>query len=172
MFFSGFCVKGKRELFYPFLDDSPLVAAGFSFGAQKVWELVKRELKEGRGEIRKIQLFSPAFFGNRPRRWIEVNIEGFRKNRRRYILQFLKKAGLPDLNLIDWGCREEELFQLLTYRWERLELDGIELEVFLGSEDPIIDVEGAFNFFKEMGVVHLLNGADHFLRPFTTWPPN
>jgi hypothetical protein len=41
---------------------------------------------------------------------------------------------------------------------------GVRIEVYLGSDDNITDVEAAYAFFVPFATVHLFKGANHFLQ--------
>ena len=62
----------------------------------------------------------------------------------------------------------EELETLLHYQWDKAKLQelvdrGITIEVFLGSEDIIIDSESALEFFGDVAVCYMIKGVGHVL---------
>jgi hypothetical protein len=64
---------------------------------------------------------------------------------------------------------KEELTELLEYEWslsELLELQskGVTIEVYLGENDAIIDVEAAKELFLEVSTLTYVKKANHFLQ--------
>ena len=62
----------------------------------------------------------------------------------------------------------EQLQELLEYVWSEddfiyLERKGVSVEVYLGGEDAIIDVNGAYEFFQKHATLHYIKTANHFL---------
>jgi len=166
MFWDGFCIKNGKQLLGKYRDLAPLRIGGFSYGAQQVWELLK---KGGTGRIVKVQLFSPAYFDSLSDRWKKLNLERFKQDREGYLKEFYRRALIPP-KYQNWEClhrqeMEEELKKLLTYRWKKIDLTGLDLEVYLGERDRIIDLEGAYQFFKKLGRVYLIKGVGHSLLP-------
>jgi len=165
-YFSGFCLKNEKSLFKEYLEDNEFVVAGFSYGAQKALEYVLNSQKR----IDKLQLLSPAFF-NVNQKFIDVNLNAFRKNKISYIKNFLKKAGINELRIenrelrIDYSCTEKDLIKLFTFDWEKIKnLKNIKIEIFLGEYDRILALKKAEKFFKQYGTVYLIKKANHFLR--------
>jgi hypothetical protein len=63
---------------------------------------------------------------------------------------------------------KEALESLLTYIWDTKKIQdlldrGITIEVFLGSEDKIIDAKAAFDFFASFTTTYLVKDAGHLL---------
>jgi len=172
-YFSGFCLKNEKILFKEYLEDNEFIVAGFSYGAQRALEYALTSKKR----IDKLQLLSPAFF-NVNQRFIDVNLNAFRKDKVSYIKNFLEKAGINQwkmengkwkINLkgieIDYSCSEEDLIKLFTFNWEKIEnLKNIKIEIFLGEYDRILALKKAEEFFKKYGSVYLIKKANHFLR--------
>jgi hypothetical protein len=161
-FFSGFCLHGEKELFENFLEETPFTWAGFSFGAQQLWEKLRHW---SGGRIQKIILLSPAYFGSKPEKWVQLNLAGFQRNREKYIRNFLQKGGLPDWKYLDPTCTYSQLEKGLNFQWEPIPpiLKKVECHIYLGEADKIVDLEGAYSFFKKVGIVHLLKHHTHFL---------
>ena len=62
----------------------------------------------------------------------------------------------------------EELQSLLYYEWDKEKLQkllekNIKIEVYLGSEDKIIDSHKAKDFFKQFGTVYFFKNKGHIL---------
>jgi hypothetical protein len=158
-YFSGFCLKNEKELFEDFLEEGEFVVAGFSFGAQKALDYVLNSKKR----VDKLQLLSPAYF-NYNKKIIDLNLNAFRKDKKSYIENFIKKAGFFNEKYIA-DCNESELNSLFTYDWEKIkEIKGVKIEVFLGEFDKIIALKKAYDFFKNYSDVYLIKKANHFLR--------
>jgi hypothetical protein len=164
-------IKNTFAVLFPTPDE--FVVAGFSFGAQKALEYVLNTNKR----IDKLQLLSPAFF-NVNQKFINLNINAFKKDKINYIKNFLTKAGINEwkmdngkwkINLkdieIDYGCSEEELYKMFTFNWEKIkEIKGVKIEVFLGEYDKILSLKKAQSFFKNYATVYCIKKANHFLR--------
>jgi hypothetical protein len=63
----------------------------------------------------------------------------------------------------------DELEELLEYEWDIdslkiLSQKGINIEVYLGSEDAIVDVEAAKDFFVNVATITYIKNANHFLQ--------
>jgi predicted esterase len=159
-YFNGFCLKNEKELFNEYIENREFVVCGFSFGAQKALDYVLN----AKIRIDKLQLLSPAFF-NYPPKIIDLNVNAFKLNKKKYIENFMKKAGFFNEEFIDYSCDEKSLKALFTYEWEKIKnLKGMKIEIFLGEYDKIIALNDAERFFKSYGDVYLIKKANHFLR--------
>jgi len=162
-YYSGFCFWNERELFKDILDDSEFCVAGFSYGAQKA--LIDAVHTNKR--VDKLQLISPAFFKNNPK-FIKLQINGFKKNKQKYISTFLENVKYPsDIDISKYidDCELYQLEEMFEFNWGLIEhLKNVKVEVFIGSEDKIIDVDSAVKFFKKYGDVYLIKNAGHLLK--------
>ena len=61
LYFSGFSLKGEKELFKEYIIENDFTVSGFSYGAQKAVEYVLST--DNRVDL--LQLFSPAFFNKK-----------------------------------------------------------------------------------------------------------
>ncbi|MEO1942222.1 MAG: hypothetical protein ABGW77_04950, partial [Campylobacterales bacterium] len=94
-YYNGFCLEGEEELFRGVLVESQFRVAGFSFGAQHLWEVLRRWEKGRTPRIEVVQLLSPGYFGRKLNpRWVETNLRGFREKKGEFIRYFLEKGGL------------------------------------------------------------------------------
>jgi len=158
-YFSGFCLCNESELFKPYLETGEFVVAGFSRGAQKALEFVLNTSER----VDKLQLLSPAFF-EYSEKLIKLNLDAFKKDKNRYIKNFLKKAGLKEWDYV-CDCTLEELKELFEYDWGRIKLlKNIKVEVYLGEYDKISASKKAYEFFKDYADVYFIKKANHFLR--------
>jgi esterase/lipase len=60
-----------------------------------------------------------------------------------------------------------QLEELLNFNWgiiEHIKDKHIDIEIFIGSEDKIIDVAKAVDFFKNYGKIYFIKGAGHLLK--------
>ena len=171
-FFSGFCLENEKEIFKDYLEDKEFVVAGFSYGAQKALDYVLNSNQR----VDKLQLLSPAFFDYNEK-IIKLNLNAFKKDKNSYIKNFLTKAGIDkwrmengewrinDNNLKIGSCSEDDLYNLFTFNWEKIEkIKDIKIEVFLGEYDKIIALKKAYEFFKNYADVYFIKKANHFLR--------
>jgi hypothetical protein len=172
-YFNGFCLKNEQTLFKEYLELNEFVVAGFSRGAQKALDFVLNSSYR----VDKLQLFSPAFF-NVNQKFIDLNLNAFKKDKSSYIKNFLTKAGINEWKMengkwiidledieIDYSCNEEELLEMFTFDWEKIkEAKNVKIEVFLGEFDKIIASKKAKIFFKKYADVYFIKKANHFLR--------
>ncbi len=169
-YFNGFCLQNENKLFNEYIENGFFNVAGFSFGAQKAVNYVLNTKKR----IGKLQLLSPAFF-TYSSKIINLNIQGFKKNKKSYIKTFLNKAGgevdiencklkVGDETLKLSECCEEELKEMFTFDWEIIKkIKNIKIEVFLGECDKIINLKRANVFFTDAADVYMIKDANHFL---------
>ena len=166
-FFSGFSLLGEEELFKEYLKDTPYSVGGFSLGAVKAFEYVQN----CRDRVDILQLFSPAFFQNRSEKFKRVQTINYQKNREGYQKQFLENIAYPSsINMQRYFVEDtlESLQKLLKYNWNPLELEkvkdsGVEIEVYLGEKDKIIESQYAYDFFKHYATVYFIKGVGHIL---------
>lgn len=168
-FYSGFALDGEQEYFKDYIDSTDFCICGFSYGAIKALKETLVELKNAK-RVDRLQLFSPAFFQTRDDKFKKVQLMGYRKNAYVYLEQFLKSCFLPyqqrDVNISHNSI--DELKELLEYVWSKKELEyiknsGVQIEVYLGGNDNIIDAKGAKEFFLEFATITFIKDANHFL---------
>jgi len=166
-FYSGFSLKEESGFFKPYIIDSDYTVAGFSYGAIKAAEYVASQSDR----VDNLQLFSPVFFQNRPRKFKRLQMMAYQKNREEYLNQFLINSFAPyavSRGLQYRGTTKAELEELIGYIWEPGLLEhiadrGTFIEVYLGGEDRITDVNAAREFFKPFATVYFIKKANHFL---------
>ena len=162
-YYSGFCFWNERELFSEYLEDSEFCVAGFSYGAQKA--LIDAVHTNKR--VDKLQLISPAFFKNNSK-FVKLQLNGFKKDKQKYINNFLENVKYPsniDVSKYIDDCELYQLEEMFEFNWGLIEhLRNVKVEVFIGTEDKIIDVDGAVKFFKQYGDVYLIKGVGHLLK--------
>ena len=95
----------------------------------------------------------------------------YKSDSEKYLNQFIQSCFEPyELKkTLHVSTNESELEELLNYEWdaqrlEKIQARGVQIEVYLGSEDRIIDVQGAKEFFLPYATTYLINGANHFLQ--------
>jgi len=166
-YFNGFALKNEEHFFREYLVDGELTVAGFSYGAQKAFEYVYQSQKR----IDRLILLSPAFFQNKKLSFIRTQLRYFKTDQQAYVEQFLKNVAFPsDIKLEDnvVGGTSDELKDLLSYAWDRdkiLELQkrGVEIEVFLGGKDKIVDINDSFDFFSDITTTYFFKELGHIL---------
>lgn len=169
-FYSGFSLKNESHFFDEFIKKSDYTVCGFSYGAIKALEYIKKQLSDDK-RIDTLQLFSPAFFQTKTKEFKHLQLMAYRRNEEVYLRQFINACFSPhakkdvehSVTILD------ELDELLNYEWSLPELQdiadkGVKIEVYLGSEDKIIDVEGAREFFLQVATVTYIKNANHFLQ--------
>jgi surfactin synthase thioesterase subunit len=167
VYYSGFSLKEDLSFFEKYLIKSDYNVAGFSYGAIKAFEFAL-SCKE---RIDTLQLFSPAFFQTKPESFKRVQLMAYKKDQTTYLNHFIEGCFAPHKlkKTLHVSTTESELSELLNYEWDEQKLknltqNGIKIEVYLGSEDKIIDAAGAKEFFLPYSTTYLINGANHFLQ--------
>lgn len=167
-FYSGFSLSNDEQIFEAFLKPSAYCIAGFSFGAIKAFE----EALSSKSRIDTLQLFSPAFFQNKSEKFKRTQNMYFSKDKEAYLKNFLSSCFSPAQ--IDEGVEikqgsAQDLDKLLSFVWKADELKalqdrGIEIEVYLGSKDKIIDSQAVKEFFLPYATTYMINDAGHTLQ--------
>lgn len=168
IYFNGFCFEGEERLFEAFTCKSEFCVSGFSYGAIKAIEYALHV----KTRIDKIQLFSPAFFQDKDEKFKKLQKISFRKNKEKYIENFLQNVISPSqINLEEFLhvgtlVQLEELLEY-EYKKEKLQIlkdQGMTLEVFLGEKDKIIDALKVREFFLPFATVFFMKDAGHLLQ--------
>lgn len=173
MFFSGFCLSGESELFDTYRIDNEVTVGAFSYGVQLLIENIVNgtyQREQYKKRIDKIQLFSPSYFNDKDIKYKRMQLMYFKKDSQAYCDNFLRNCGFDD-KIKDKYFVEgtmEQLEDLLYYQWDEEKLQqivdmGITIEVFLGSEDKIINSEKALEFFRKFGEVYFIKEKGHIL---------
>ncbi len=168
IFFSGFSFKNESSFFESILKKDQYTVAGFSYGAIKAFDYALNS----RDRIDTLQLLSPAFFQTRTTAFKRMQLRGYQKSSSHYLEAFTRLCFGP---YEDKGQLErtktsyEELRHLLEYEWQpqllsRLQDKGVNIEVYLGGEDQVIEPAQAKEFFLPHATVYYLNHANHFLK--------
>lgn len=151
-------------LFENYLEEGEFVVAGFSYGAQKA--LIDAVHTNKR--VDKLQLLSPAFFPKNPK-FAKLQINTFKKDKENYIKNFLENVKYPKEIDLDIYLDETELYQLeemFEFNWSLIEYakqKNINIEVYIGEKDKIIDIKNAVKFFKNYAKVYFIKDVGHLL---------
>lgn len=169
-FFSGFSLQNESYLFDAFIKKSDYTVCGFSYGAIKAFIYATKEIEAG-NRIDTLELFSPAFFQSKNTKFKRLQLMGYRKNEEIYLNQFLKSCFYPyERKIVQRSATSiEDLEELLNYEWDIQSLkslsdNGVNIEVYLGSNDAIVDAKIANDFFKDVATVTYIKEANHFLQ--------
>ena len=169
-FYSGFSLQNELYLFEAYIKKSQYTACGFSYGAIKAFHDTQEQLACG-NRIDILQLFSPAFFQTKDAKFKRLQLQSYKKNEEMYLRQFVDACFFPHAKKIVERSSNDihELQELLSYEWDLQALQalvakGVKIEVYLGSEDKIIDVESARAFFLNVATVTYIKNANHFLQ--------
>ncbi len=166
-YFSGFSLESEQILFDSYLTKSDYHVAGFSYGAQQAFEYVY----ESTARIDRLILLSPAFFQMQKSSFVRTQLRYFKADKASYIKQFLANVSYPcTLDLASYlkiGTKEE-LHQLLTYQWDEKKIQevldrGVKIEIFVGLEDKIVDVEAVLCFFRPLCTTYSIKNYGHIL---------
>ena len=169
-FYSGFSLCNESELFETFIKDSQYTVSGFSYGAIKAFEYVVSEIEKS-NRIDTLQLFSPAFFQTKSEKFKRLQTISYTKSPLKYLEQFMQGCFIPydvkEVRHIETSL--DALEELLYYEWDveklkYIQSKGIVIEVYLGGEDKIIDVNAAKELFLEVATVTYIKSANHFLQ--------
>lgn len=167
-YFSGFSLSNEQELFEDFISENDLSCSGFSYGAIKAFEQVYKTKKR----VDLLQLFSPAFFQTQDKKFKRMQLMFYKKDANEYCKNFLENIAYPsNENMSKYFTQGtmEELDELLNYTWDEEKLQnlvdiGTKIEVFLGSEDKIIDSNAAQEFFRQYATVYFIKEKGHILK--------
>ena len=166
-YFSGFCLENEEKLFNEYIIKNDFTISGFSYGAIKAFE----EVLNSNQRVDKLQLFSPAFFQTKDKKFKRMQLMFFKKDANIYCNNFLKNITNPsniDCNKYFTQGSYEELDELLNYEWSDEKLNslvqkGTKIEVFLGSEDKIVESLKAKEFFIKYATVYYIKDVGHIL---------
>jgi len=167
MYFNGFSLKGEEQFFQERVLSNDYTVAGFSYGAIKAFEYAFHTTKR----VDRLILLSPAFFQNHKKSFIRTQLRYYHADKEAYTQQFLQNVAYPTSIELEKYLADgtyNELEELLSYRWERAKLlalikRGIVIEVFIGTEDKIVDASKSFEFFSELVPSYFIKGAGHLL---------
>jgi pimeloyl-ACP methyl ester carboxylesterase len=160
-------LKNEEKLFKEYLDNSLYSVAGFSYGAIKAFEYTYKT----NSRIDTLILLSPAFFQNKDEKFKRLQLLNFKKDGKKYIENFLKNIAYPstiELKKYLFEGSYQELSKLLNYVWDEKRLQsivdkGIDIEVYLGEKDKILDTKEIYNFFKPYATIHYYKNKGHIL---------
>jgi len=164
LYFSGFSLDNEQKLFDEYSIQSDFVIAGFSFGAIQALEYALETSKR----VDTLQLFSPAYFNDKNEKFKRLQLLYFQKNPNLYCDNFLKSAGFEEgieSRYFSLGSYEE-LHTLLYYEWSAKKLEqlvekNINIEVYLGAADKIVNASAALEFFREYSEVYYSKNKGH-----------
>jgi pimeloyl-ACP methyl ester carboxylesterase len=167
IYFSGFSLKDEGELFKEYLIEGDFTVSGFSLGAIEAFEYVLN----ADDRIDRLQLISPAFFQTKDKKFKRLQTINYKKNQEAYEKEFLKNIAYPSSIDLDRYFKKDTLIsleRLLNYEWMENELKkvrdrGVDIEIYLGSKDKIIDAKKAFDFFKKYATVYYIKEKGHIL---------
>jgi len=169
-YFSGFSLKDDDVFFKDILDETSYCVSGFSYGAIKAFEFVEKEIEEGR-RVDVLQLISPAFFQTKSDKFKRIQTISYIKSEKSYLENFLKMCFNPYAikDITHTENNIDELNKLLYFIWDKSKIQklsniGVRVEVYLGSEDQIIDSLSAYKFFMDVSTVTYIKNANHFLQ--------
>ncbi|MDD2356659.1 MAG: pimelyl-ACP methyl ester esterase BioV [Thiovulaceae bacterium] len=167
VYYSGFSFKNESSFFEKYLKQNDYNVAGFSYGAIKAFEYVYSRKER----VDTLQLFSPAFFQTKPKTFKRAQMMAYKKDKEKYLSQFIQGCFAPNelKKTSHISTKESQLEELLYYEWDseklkEIQSSGVHIEVYLGSEDKIIDMHGAKEFFLPYATTYVINGANHFLQ--------
>lgn len=167
MYFSGFCLSGEEGLFAEYFDPSSDAVCGFSYGAQKAFLYAQKT-----PDIKRLILLSPAFYMQKTDEFRGAQIGVFVDNPELYGLKLLKKSGLTtdEMTTYQTDGTVDALRELLYFRWDNEELNklamqGVQIEVHIGSKDGVVEPKPSYEFFKNCGLKTIwLENKNHILR--------
>ena len=166
MFYSGFCLDKEEALFDGYLPAFGDFVAGFSYGSIKaVHHAIKDE------SVKKLLLLSPAYYSHKDNVFKDAQISAFEADPHLYKNKLLKKSGLKEEEGAAYAkdSSSDELRELLYFDWAVAGLDtlkdrGVDIEVFIGSSDRVVEPSASNEFFSKYARVYLLENKNHILR--------
>lgn len=166
-YFNGFSLKNEESLFSEYTVEGDFCISGFSCGAQGAFDYVYNTKER----IDRLILLSPAFFQTRDMSFLRTEERYFKNAKKLYIKQFLQNVAYPsntDLSKYLKVGTNKDLEELLMYIWDKKKIKevsdrGVIIEVFIGSEDKIIDAQEVFDFFSDLAVTHIIKDVGHLL---------
>ncbi|WP_033618234.1 pimelyl-ACP methyl ester esterase BioV [Helicobacter pylori] len=168
-FFSGFGFVNESVLFEEWLLKGAYDVSGFSMGAIKAIEYAYNEVLQQR-RINSLLLFSPCMLAHKSLAFKRLQLSSFQKDPQNYMDNFYQAVGL-NVRLERFKKRGslEELEFLLNYKYSdhiiRILLEkGVKIEVFIGLEDKIIDIQALLEFFMPLVQVWQFKGHNHLLQ--------
>ncbi len=168
-FFSGFGFVNESVLFEEWLLKGAYDVSGFSMGAIKAIEYAYNEVLQQR-RINSLLLFSPCMLAHKGLAFKRLQLSSFQKDPQNYMDNFYQVVGL-NARLEHFKKRGslEELEFLLNYKYSdhtiRLLLEkGVKIEVFVGLEDKITDIQALLEFFTPLVQVWQFKGHNHLLQ--------
>jgi len=169
-FYSGFSLKNDTHFFSDYINSSVYTVSGFSYGAIKAFNYAKEALKCGE-RVDTLQLFSPAFFQTKSEKFKKLQLIGFKRDKNSYLENFIGSCFSPHTQSTVEHTESSslELEELLKHEWilsdlQELTNSGVNIEVYLGEKDSVIDVENAKEFFLEVSTLTYIKNANHFLQ--------
>lgn len=166
-YFNGFSFKGDDVFFSKYIDKKAYTVSGFSYGAIKAFKYALT----CRDRIDKLQLFSPAFFQNKSENFRQTQLMQYQTNKKLYLKYFLRNCFKPhnvkEITQVD--ATKDELYEILYYKWEpeqlnKLKEKNIDIEVYVGQKDNIIDAKEVKDFFLTYATVYFIKNANHLLQ--------
>lgn len=166
LYFNGFCLENESELFEEYKIENDFTVNGFSYGAIKAVKYVL----ENDTRVDKLQLFSPAYFNDKSTKYKRMQLIYFNKDEKTYCDNFLNNSGFDEQQKSKYFTQGTalELEELLNYQWDEDKMQslvnrGIKIEVYLGSDDKIVDSQKALEFFRKFGEVYFIKEKGHIL---------
>lgn len=166
-FYSGFSLRNEAHYFAPFLKRNDYTVAGFSYGAIKAFH----DVLSTHERIDTLQLFSPAYFCNKPERFKRLQLQGYNRDSEQYRSRFIESCFAPyPVQPVEEGeASGEALEALLNFSWPESQLRalvdrGVHIEVYLGEKDAVIDADAAKAHFQPYATIYYIKNANHFVQ--------
>ncbi|MEY4504366.1 MAG: hypothetical protein RL154_660, partial [Pseudomonadota bacterium] len=113
---------------------------------------------------------SPAYFCNISSDVKYSEIVIFNSHQKLWFKQFYSKCGAIKSYCSSVNATEENLKKLFYYNWSKdnfniLSQKGISIDIFFGSDDKILQIDDAIEFFKPfVRQIFLIKNASHTLK--------
>jgi len=167
-YFSGFSLHNEEDLFEAYISYSKTTVVGFSYGAQKAFDYVY----ETKNRVDRLILLSPAFFQTEKKSFIRTQLRYYDTNQTDYMKQFLLNTAYPsqiDISKYLVDGSKNELESLLAYQWDQDKIQelldrDITIEVFLGTQDKLIDADDTEEFFSKNTTTYIIKSVGHLLK--------
>lgn len=166
MFYSGFSLCGEEEIFHEYIPAFGSFVSGFSYGAIAA---LKYAIKEQ--SVKSLILLSPAYYTHKDNAFKEAQLAAFTADKELYQIKLLKKSGFKEdeYKLYAKEGRYEELSELLYFDWSTIKIEtlisrGVNIEVFIGKNDKVVEPKASAEFFECFAKVYTLDNKNHILR--------
>ena len=168
-YFSGFCFQNEYVLFDKLIDKSIPYIAGFSCGCIEALEYINQNIDNTSCKV--LHLFSPSYFYHKSIKFKNNQLKIFKNHQNTYLKSFYQNCIYDksiDINPYKKIDNISILEKLLFYNWDinifkKLQKKDIQIIVYLGEFDEIVDNKKSEDFFKNYAKIIKIKNSGHLL---------